>query len=107
MNREGVTHKAVAVYKGLIIDRFAELLPQAEVTTMAVEFGTRTRSEMQRASLSARWLRFHGARQPERAREVHAEYCEAFFPGDARWRNAVLERGLDVIDRAVAGIART
>lgn len=106
VNREGVTHKAVAAYRGLIIDRFAELLPRAEVTTIAVEFGTRTRPEMQRASLAARWLRFHGARQPERAREVQADYTEAFFPDDSRWRDAVLERGLDVIDRAVAGIAR-
>lgn len=105
VNREGVTHKAVAVYKGLIIDRFAELLPKAEVTTIAVEFGTRPRPEMQRASLAGRWLRFHGARQPERARAVHADYREAFYPNEARWRDAVLERGIDVVDRAVAGIA--
>jgi hypothetical protein len=61
---------------------------------------------MQRAGLAGRWLRFHGARQPERAREVHADYCEAFYPDEARWRDAVLERGLEVIDRALAGIGR-
>lgn len=106
VNRDGVTHKAVATYSGVTIDRVAELLPRAEVTAIVVEFGTRTRAEMQRAGLAGRWLRFHGARQPERARKVHADFCEAFYPSEARWRDAVLERGMDVIDRALAGIAR-
>ena len=67
--------------QGLIIDRFAELLPKAEVTTIAVEFGTRTRAEMQRAE-PGRALAALSRRAAPRARARGAcGLLRGFLPG--------------------------
>ena len=104
VNRHGVTHKALARYQGLLIDAFQSELPQTETTAVVVEFGTRTRPEMQKASLALRWLRCHGERDPELARAVHADCLEAFYPSDARWREAVLGQSRVFFDQALVGI---
>ncbi len=105
VNLQGVTHKKLATYSGTIIDAFAEMLPQAEVTSIVVEFGTRPRREMQRASMAQRWMRFEGPRDPVLAAKVRREYEAAFYPVDVEWRKAVLEQSRDFIDRGVAGIS--
>lgn len=105
VNREGVTHKALAAYKGLLIDAFEAMLPSAELTTMVVEFGTLPREGMQRSSLLQRWLRFHGPRDPERARRLLPEYEEAYYSSEPRWREAVLEQSFEILERGVRGIS--
>ena len=105
VNLEGVTHKKLATYSGTIIDAFTEMLPQAEVTAIVVEFGTLPRREMQRASLAQRWMRFEGPRDPVLAAKVRREYEAAFYPAEPEWRKAVLEQSREFINRGVAGIA--
>lgn len=105
VNRQGSTHKALAVYKGLLVDAFQAELETAQTTAVVIEFGTRSRADMQRANLSLRWLRSHGAEDPIRAVQVRAEYLEAFYPSDSRWRNAVLDQSRVFLDQAVIGIA--
>lgn len=104
VNLAGVTHKALADYQGVLIDAFAAALPKAEVTAIVVEFGTLKREEVQRANLSGRWLRYHAAQNPALARKVHADFCEAFYPGDPKWRAAALEQSKEILDRGIAGI---
>jgi hypothetical protein len=104
VNLAGVTHKALAVYQGVLIDAFAAALPRAQVTCIVVEFGTLKREEVQRANMAGRWLRYHGAKDPALARKVHAEFCEAFYPSDAQWRAAALEQSREIFDRGIAGI---
>jgi hypothetical protein len=106
VNLAGVTHKALADYQGVLIDAFAAALPKAEITAIVVEFGTLKREEVQRANLGGRWLRYHGADNPALARKVHAEFCEAFYPSDRRWRHAALEQSREILDRGIAGIGR-
>ena len=104
VNLQGVTHKKLATYSGTIIDAFAEMLPQAEVTSIVVEFGTLPRREMQRAGLAQRWMRFEGPRDPVLAAKVRREYEAAFYPAAPEWRDAVLAQSKDFIDRGVAGV---
>lgn len=105
VNRQGSTHKALAVYKGLLIDAFQAELKDAETTAVVIEFGTRSREEMQRANMSLMWLRSHGRDDPARAKAVHADYVEAFYPSDPRWRDAVLAQSRVFLDQAAQGIA--
>lgn len=105
VNLQGVTHKKLATYSGTIIDAFAEMLPQAEVTSIVIEFGTRPREEMQRAGMAQRWMRFEGPRDPVLAAKVRREYEAAFYPVEPEWRRAVLEQSKEFIDRGVAGIS--
>lgn len=105
VNRQGVTHKALADYKGILINTLGERLPQAEITSVVIEFGTRERREMQRAGMAGRWLLCEGHRDPEKAKRVHAAYVEAFYPSEPEWRAAVLEQSRGFLDRALAGVA--
>ncbi len=105
VNRQGSTHKALAVYKGLLIDAFVDLLPGVETTATAIEFGTRSRVEMQKASLSLCWLRRHADRDPALAERVRADYVEAFYPSAPEWREAVLKASEVFLCQAVAGLA--
>lgn len=105
VNREGVTHKALAVYKGLLIDAFEAMLPKAELTTLVVEFGTLPREGVQRAALLQRWLRFRGAHDPGRAQSLLPEYEEAYYPSEPRWREAALEQSFEILERGVRGIS--
>ena len=104
VNRQGSTHKALAVYKGLLIDAFQAELKNAETTAVVIEFGTRSRTDMQRANLSLRWLREHGKENPALAESIRADYVEAFYPSDSRWRDSVLEQSRVFLDQAAAGI---
>jgi hypothetical protein len=104
VNLQGVTHKKLATYSGTIIDAVQDMLPEAEVTSIVVEFGTLPRREMQRAGLAQRWLRFEGPRDPVLAARVRREYEAAFYPKDPEWRRAVLEQSRDFIDKGVAGV---
>lgn len=105
VNREGVTHKALAVYKGLLIDAFEAMLPKAELTTLVVEFGTLPREGVQRAALLQRWLRFRGVHDPGRAQSLLPEYEEAYYPSEPRWREAALEQSFEILERGVRGIS--
>ena len=105
VNRQGVTHKALAVYQGLLIDAFEAMLAKAELTTLVVEFGTLAREGVQRAALLQRWMRFEGPRQPERARSLVAEYEEAYYPAEARWRELVLEQSQELFERGLRGVS--
>jgi len=105
VNLQGVTHKKLATYNGTIIDAFAEMLPETDVTSIVVEFGTFPRRDMQRASLAQRWMRFEGPRDPVLAAKVRREYEAAFYPAAPEWRKAVLEQSRDFIDRGVTGVS--
>jgi hypothetical protein len=105
VNRDGVTHKAVANYKGLLVDAFVEMLPQLRTTAVVVEFGTHPREQMQRASMAARWLWSHAEADAELRSRIMAEVREAFYPSDSRWREGVLEQSRQIIDSGLAGLA--
>ncbi len=105
VNRAGVTHKALAVYSGLLIDALAQELPAAELTALVIEFGTLPREGMQRGALLQRWLRFHGARHPDRVAALQREYDEAYYPSEPRWREAVLAQSREFLDRGVRGVS--
>lgn len=109
VNREGVTHKAVANYQGLLVDAFVAMVAHAAATAVVVEFGTLPRPRMQRASMAARWLwatRAQGGNEAQRA-QLMQDVREAFYPSASDWREGVLAQSQTIIDQALAGIAGT
>ena len=105
VNRQGSTHKALAVYKGLLIDAFIHSLPGVETTATVIEFGTRSRAEMQKASLSLCWLRRFGERDPVLADRVRSDYIEAFYPSEPAWRASVLKASEAFLRQGITGLA--
>jgi hypothetical protein len=105
VNREGVTHKAIANYKGLLVDAFVEMLPGLRTTAVVVEFGTHPRERMQRASMAARWLWSHPEANAALGARIMREIREAFYPSEPSWREGVLKQSRQIIDSGLAGLA--
>lgn len=106
LSGRGSTHAAFASYRGLLMDAFAEELPQCLTTGVVVEFGTHPRPRMQRAHLTLAWLR----RQPawtdtSTLLEARHSYAEAFIPSDSAWRQQVVARGTSLCAQGLAALA--
>ena len=106
VNREGVTHKAVADYQGLLVNAFVDLLPRADTTAVVVEFGTLPRDQMQRAAMAARWLWATGTDDAALKQRLTSLVREAYYPGAADWRAAALAQSQTIIDQGLAGISQ-
>jgi hypothetical protein len=99
----GSTHTALATYQGLMIQAFAEVLPQCAVSATAIEFGTLERRRMQRAHLGMAWMRRQDA-EGAAFDQARAEYREAFIPSDPAWRTSVIREGVTLCARACAAL---
>ena len=107
LSGKGSTHKALATFQGLLLDAFADELPDCRTSAVAIEFGTRERRVMQRAHLALMWLRRqtgHAAATPA-ARAARAEYAEAFMPSDPGWRDSVMRAGTVLCRQAWSAVA--
>jgi hypothetical protein len=104
VNRDGVTHKAVAKYQGLLVDAFVEMQPGVDATAVVVEFGTLERDQMQRASIAANWLWLHRDAPARLRSALMQDIRNAFYPGNPMWRQGVLAQGKKIMDQAVAGM---
>lgn len=107
----GSTHAALAVYHGLMIQAFADVLPGCAVSATAIEFGTRERRRMQRAHLAMAWMRRRQAAGADAAADpafasARDEYREAFIPSDPAWRASVVREGVALCARACRELGR-
>jgi hypothetical protein len=97
-NGHGATHKAFAIYQGLLIDALPAMLPRCEMSAVVIEFGTHERRRMQRAHLALAWMRRQRA-ETAALQRARAEYQEAFIPSDPAWRESVLREGVRLCQR--------
>ncbi|MGZ6957299.1 MAG: M14 family metallopeptidase [Acidimicrobiia bacterium] len=90
--------------QGDVLDGMEAWLPGVGVAGVAIEWGTVDIVEVSTALRADAWL--HGYDDP-RGREapgIKAQLRAAFAPDDPRWADLVLERFVEVRDRAVAGL---
>lgn len=103
---EGSTHAAFATYQGLLMDAASNELASRRVSRCVVEFGTYPRPRMQRAHLALAWSRRQKDRTSETALSAHSEYCDAFVPADAGWRQSVIRHGIELCTAASGRISK-
>jgi hypothetical protein len=90
----GTTHSAVV-----------GAAPDAQLTTVTLEFGTRPGLEVLAALQADNWLTQRGGPGAPQAKEIKRAIRAAFCPDEDDWRSAVLARGVEVLNLAVAGLA--
>ena len=107
LNGAGSTHKAFATYQGLLIDVLPTIEPAADSSAVVIEFGTRSRPDMQRAHLALMWLRrLSGAEQKSaQADAARRHYRESFFPSETSWRQSVILEGVKACEEGLAGLS--
>lgn len=80
------------------------LLPQTDITPLAIEFGTRPPDMVLEALVGDAWLWHDRAGRADRAGQVVAAMRDAFFPAGALWQGMILGQALSMIGQALEGL---
>jgi hypothetical protein len=89
---------------GSIDSSVPDLLPHAEVTMAAVEYGTYSTLEVFEALRADNWLHTRADPLGPEARKIKADIRQAFYPDKDDWKEMVWQRGECVLSQAVAGV---
>jgi hypothetical protein len=79
--------------------------PQAEYTSIALEYGTLPITEMMDALRADQWLELHPEAPPEQARAIKQHTRDAFYPDTDTWKQQIIDQALDAANGAVRGLA--
>jgi hypothetical protein len=93
-----------AVVVGVMTDAFPQELPDAKVTSIAIEYGTYAVPEVLRAVRADNWLHQRGDLGSAQARAIKADMKERFFPSGDKWREMVWARADQTIGWALKGM---
>ena len=85
-------------------DAFPQELPDAEVTPVALEYGTYTVPEVLGAVRADNWLHHRGDLGSAQGRALKADMKERFFPAGDKWREMVWARADQTIGWALKGM---
>jgi hypothetical protein len=94
-----------AVVTGAMTDAFPQELPDAEVTSIAIEYGTYAVPDVLNAVRADNWLHQRGDLASPLGRELKADMKERFFPAGDKWREMVWTRADQTIGWALKGLA--
>jgi hypothetical protein len=82
----------------------AELLPHAEVTGMALEFGTQSLIEVLTALRADAWLHAHGDVESTQGRTIKAQVRRAFYGDADDWKGMVAGQSLLATRQGIRGL---
>jgi hypothetical protein len=88
------------------LDATPALLPHAEVTGMALEYGTVDGAQVMEALRADNWLHLHGDPLSPQGQAIAADTRAAFYIDTDIWRGMVLGQSLIATRQALAGLAR-
>ena len=88
------------------LDAMPALLPHAEVTGMALEYGTVEGARVMEALRADNWLHHHGEPLSPQGLSIAAETRAAFYVDTDLWRGMVLGQSLIATRQALAGLSR-
>jgi hypothetical protein len=93
-----------AVVVGVMTESFPQELPDAEVTSIAIEYGTYTVPEVLNSVRADNWLHQRGDLGSALGREIKADIKERFFPAGDKWREMVWARADQTIGWTLKGM---
>jgi hypothetical protein len=94
-----------AIVVGIMTDAFPQELPDAEVTPIAIEYGTYSVPEVLGAVRADNWLHQRGDLGSPLGRAIKADVKERFFPSGDKWREMVWQRADQTIGWALKGLS--
>lgn len=99
---QGTSTSAIVV--GVMVDAFPQEAPDAEVTSIAIEYGTHPVNEVLEAVRKDNWLHLHGRVDSPQGRDMKAFMRERFYPAGDKWAEMVWSRADQVIGMALQGL---
>ena len=100
----GVAGSASAKIEGDWISAVPDLLPHAEVTAIALEFGTVTPLEVLQALRADNWLHQRGDATREWPHPIKQAMLSAFLGKDDIWKGMILGQSLAATRQAIRGL---
>ncbi|MEH3118354.1 MAG: M14 family metallopeptidase [Methylorubrum populi] len=91
----GGASSSSASIEGDLMRSVPELIPHAEVSAVALEFGTKPSLQVLQALVADNWLHAHGDPLGPEAPAIKRRIVEAFFDDSDRWREAVVASTFD------------
>jgi hypothetical protein len=95
-----------AVVVGTLGQGLERELGNTAVTAMALEYGTQPVPDVMRALRADNWLHLHGDVNSAQGRAIKRQIRDAFYQDRDDWKEKVLARAVDMIGRALGGLAR-
>ena len=88
------------------LDAAPRLMPHAEVTGVALEYGTQDSGKVMNALRADNWLHQHGDPLSPEGQAIKAQIRAAFYVDTDLWRGMVLGQSLIAARQSAAGLAR-
>ena len=89
---------------GFNVIGMAEALPEAELTAVALEYGTLPSEEVKLALRADNWLHQHGEPGSAKGRAIKTQLREAFYQDTDDWKQQVWDRAVETQRLALAGL---
>lgn len=94
-----------AKLEGLMERALGDMLPKAEVTPIAVEYGTYPTEFVMESLMADNWLHLKGDLASPQGRKIKADIRKAFYPDEDDWKELILLKARLVFRRAIANLA--
>lgn len=94
-----------ALLTGLMWNAAYQECPQAEVTGLALEYGTVPFTEVQDALRADQWAENHPEAPAEQRAAIKRQIRDAFYTDTDAWKQQILAQGIEAVQQAVAGLA--
>ena len=91
--------------QGVVAAAFDDLDSDAEVTAIALEYGTIPVTDMLEAMRAENWLYAHGDPASPMGRAIKRQFRDAFYCDADDWKELVWERAVEILRRGFAGLA--
>jgi len=82
-----------------------EAVPEAEVTAIALEYGTQSTDAVKLALRADNWLHLHGDPASAKGKAIKAQLREAFYQDADDWKDAIWTRAVETQRCALKGLA--
>ncbi|WP_213952822.1 DUF2817 domain-containing protein [Variovorax sp. dw_954] len=93
-----------ALLTGLMMNAVYEECPQAEFTSIALEYGTLPLLDVMGALRADHWLHAHQKAAPDLADAIRARMMEAFYTDTDAWKGQVISQARQAMFQAVDGL---
>lgn len=91
--------------RGHTTEGYVNVLSQAEVTSIVLEYGTYPPQQSLPVMLDDHWLTLHGDIDSEEGHAIKDSLLALHYPRDPDWRQAIWDRSQQVIAQAYRGLA--
>ncbi len=90
--------------RGFNMIGMAQAIPRAELTALALEYGTLPSEEVKLALRADNWLHLHGDLASAKGRAIKQQVREAFYQDADDWKEMVWERAVETQRLVLAGL---